>query len=82
MQEGDGGASEMNGGEKRDQPSQTSSSREKRQINSRRIELPMIIGPQHKPLNSEHADRCFILWAMESLQLQSSNWLRFDWTVN
>jgi hypothetical protein len=33
-------------GRKRDQPSQTSSSREKRQINSRRIELPIIIGPQ------------------------------------
>jgi hypothetical protein len=48
MQEGDGGASEMNGGEKQDQPSQTSSSREKRQINSRRIELPIIIGPQHR----------------------------------
>jgi hypothetical protein len=50
MQQGDGGSSEMNGGEKRDQPSQTSSSREKRQINSRRIELPMIIGPQ-QPAN-------------------------------
>jgi hypothetical protein len=35
-------------GRKRDQPSQTSSSREKRQINSRRIELPIIIGPQHR----------------------------------
>jgi hypothetical protein len=29
------------------QPSQMPSSREQRQINSRRIELPMIIGPQH-----------------------------------
>jgi hypothetical protein len=38
----------MNGGEKRGQPSQTSSSGEKRQINSRRIELPMIIGSQHR----------------------------------
>jgi hypothetical protein len=28
MQQGDGGSSEMNGGEKCDQPSQTSSSRE------------------------------------------------------
>jgi hypothetical protein len=77
MQQGDGGSSEMNGGEKRDQPSQTSSSREKRQINSRRIELPMIIGPQHRlhlgmaasfrrcqePQTSEHADWCFIHWA-------------------
>jgi hypothetical protein len=35
-------------GRKRDQPRQILSSREKRQINSRRIELPIIIGPQHK----------------------------------
>jgi hypothetical protein len=39
-------AKRMEGG-KRDQLSQTSSSREKRQINSRRIDLPIIIGPQH-----------------------------------
>jgi hypothetical protein len=32
---------------KKGQPSHTSSSREKRQINSRRIESPIIIGPQH-----------------------------------
>lgn len=33
-------------GRKLDLPSQISSSREKCQINSRRIELPIIIGPQ------------------------------------
>jgi hypothetical protein len=48
MQQDDEGLSEKNGGRKRDQLSQTSSSREKRQINSRRIELPIIIGPQHR----------------------------------
>jgi hypothetical protein len=47
MQQDDEGLREKNGGRKRDQLSQTSSSREKRQINSRRIELPIIIGPQH-----------------------------------
>jgi hypothetical protein len=47
MQQNDGGSSEKNGGRKQDQPSHTSSSREKRQINSRRIDSPIIIGPQH-----------------------------------
>jgi hypothetical protein len=46
MQQGDGGSGEMDGGEKRGQPSQKSSSRGQCQINSRRIELPIIIGPQ------------------------------------
>jgi hypothetical protein len=38
----------MDGGGKRNQLSQMSSSREQRQISSGRIELPMIIGPQHR----------------------------------
>jgi hypothetical protein len=48
MQQDDEGLREKNGGRKRDQLSQTSSSQEKCQINSRRIELPIIIGPQHR----------------------------------
>jgi hypothetical protein len=77
MKDAAGGLSEKNGGRKRDQPSHTSSSREKRQINSRRIESPIIIGPQHRlhlgmaasfrrcqePQTSEHADQSFIHWA-------------------
>ena len=60
-----------------DQLSKTSSSREKCQINSRRMEFPIIIGPQQRlhlgmaasfrrcqePQTSEHADQSFIHWA-------------------
>jgi hypothetical protein len=48
VQQGDGGSGEMDGGEKRGQPSQKSSSWGQCQINSRRIELPIIIGPQEE----------------------------------
>jgi hypothetical protein len=48
MQHDDEGLRKKNRGRKRDQLSQTLSSREKRQINSRRIEFPIIIGPQHR----------------------------------
>ena len=77
MQQGDGGSSENNGGRKRDQLSHTSSLREKRQINSRRIDSPIIIGPQHRlhlgmatsfrrcqePQTAGPADQSFIHWA-------------------
>ena len=46
--EGDEGSSEMDGGGKWNQLSQMSSSWEKCQISNERIELPMIIGPQHR----------------------------------
>jgi hypothetical protein len=56
MQQADGGSGEMDGGEKRGQPSQKSSSRGQCQINSRRIELPIIIGPQ-QDLAENHRSR-------------------------
>ena len=96
MQEGDGGVSEMNGGEKRDQPSQTSSSWEKRQINSRRIELPMIIGSQHRlhpgmatllggvqnhwTLNMQTGALFFGPWSHCSYNLRTGSDLTGQWT--